>query len=99
VAICTNVVDVVGIVVVVELAAVEVSGTLEEVALVGVNDRLVVGTELEGTEGKVVIKIVDDLIVDKVVVVENDLAIKVEETFFVEVWKTVALIVVEAVET
>jgi len=62
----------------------------------------VVSVELKlvvGTEGRVVFKIVEDVIEDKAVVVENDLAIKVEETFFVEVWKTVALLVVEAVET
>ena len=61
--------------------------------MVRVELRLVVGTE-----GRVVFKIVEDVIEDKAVIVENDLAIKVEETFFVEVWKTVALIMVEAVE-
>ena len=62
--------------------------------MVSVELKLVVGTE-----GRVVFKIVEDVIEDKAVIVENDLAIKVEETFFVEVWKTVALIMVEAVET
>ena len=61
--------------------------------MVSVELKLVVGTE-----GRVVFKIVEDVIEDKAVIVENDLAIKVEETFFVEVWKTVALIMVEAVE-